>query len=181
MRLTPWRKHAELPQTQDPSGPSPFLRLRQEMDQLFDSFFGASRWGGTGLPEMTGGWSPDIELVEGDREFLVRVEIPGLDPKEIEVSLNGDTLLIAGEKRDEQQEKKSGYYVSERRYGSFRRSIELPPGTKPESISADYDKGVLTLRIGKVEGATPQRIPVKEGTSIPAKPSAEDTGEEFRE
>src|SRR5207244_5305114 len=112
-------------------------------------------------PESAGGWTPEIEVIEGDKEFTVRAEIPGLDPKDIKVSVTGKCLTLSGEKKEESEEKKSGYYHSERRYGSFHRSIELPAGTKPDAISAEYDKGVLTLKIGKAEEASSQRIRIK--------------------
>ena len=171
MRLTPWRKQTDLSR---PTGG--LRRLRDEMDLLFDSFFGSPRSSEWGFPETAGGWAPEIEVIESDKEFVVRAEVPGLDPKDIEVSVTGNRLTLSGEKKEETEEKKSGYYRSERRFGSFHRSIELPAGTKPDAISAEYDKGVLTLKIGKAEEAKAQRIPVKSaqtdgGTPGPKKTS----------
>jgi len=165
MRLTPWRKQAEL--SREPRG---IRRLRDEMDHLFDSFFGATRLSDWSSPETAGGWTPEIEVVEGDKNITVRAEVPGLDPKDIEVSVTGNRLTLSGEKKEEREEKKGGYYLSERRYGSFFRSIELPAGTKPDAVTAEYDKGVLTLRIGKAEGTPIQRIPVKTAGAATASP-----------
>lgn len=158
MRTSPWRKQSEA--SRDP-GTSSLRRLRDEVDHLFSSFFGSPRWTELGGPDSSGGWTPDIEFIEGEKDFTVRAEVPGLDPKDIEVNLKGNTLTISGERKSETQVNKDRFHHSERRYGSFFRSIELPADTKPESISAEYDKGVLTLTIAKAESAKPQRIPVK--------------------
>ncbi len=166
MRLTPWRKQSE--PTREARG---LRRLRTEMDQLFDSFFGSTRPSDSGLPESAGGWAPELEIIEGEKDFVVRAEVPGLDPKDIEVRVTGNRLTLSGEKKEEKEETKGGYHHSERRYGSFRRAIKLPAGTKPEAITAEYDKGVLTLKIAKAEEAKPQMIPVKvtrgDGSSAP--------------
>ena len=87
----------------------------------------------------------------------------------------GNRLTLSGEKKEESEEKKGGYYRSERRYGSFHRTIELPAETKPEAVSAEYDKGVLTLKIGKAEGATPKRIPIKTGSAAAETPAPKKT------
>lgn len=160
MRLTPWRKH------DDPTRGSNrgLRRFRDEMDQLFDSFFGGTRLSEWGFPESTGGWVPEIEIIEGERDYTVRAEVPGLDPKDIDVSLTGNRLTISGEKKEETEEKRGGTFHSERRFGSFHRSIELPAGVNADAVTAEVDKGVLTLKIGKAEGAALQRIPVRPST-----------------
>ena len=158
MRLTPWRKQAEL--SRESPGRSSLRGLRDQMDRLFDSFFGGSPWSDTGYPGASGSWDPDLELVETDKDFTIRAEMPGLDPEDIDVRVNGNVLTLSGEKKEEKEEKQGGFFHSERRYGSFERSIELPTGVKPESIAAEYDKGVLTLKIAKGEGVGSRRIPV---------------------
>lgn len=167
MRLTPWRKQAEL--SREGGG---VRRLRDQMDRLFDSFFGGS-WGESGVPDVAGGWVPELELAESEKEFTIRAEVPGLDPGDIDVRVTGNILTLSGEKKEESEETKGGYFHSERRYGSFHRSIELPTGVKPESISAEYDKGVLTLRITKADGVGSHRIPVKAGSPQPELPAGE--------
>lgn len=164
MRLTPWRKQTDL--SRETPGPSSIRGLRDQMDRLFDSFFGGSPWIDAGYPAAAGTWDPDLELVESDKEFTIRAEVPGLGPEDIDVRVTGNVLTLSGEKKEETEEKKSGYYHSERRYGAFQRSIELPDGAKPDSIAAEYDKGVLTLTIPKGEGVGSRRIPVK-STSTP--------------
>lgn len=158
MRLTPWRKQqADL--SRESTGRSSLRGLRDQMDRLFDSFFGGSP--DLGSPGASGSWDPDLELVESDKEYTIRAEMPGLAPEDIDVRVTGNILTLSGEKKEEMEEKKRGYFHSERRYGSFQRSIELPSGVKPDSIAAEYDKGVLTLRIAKAEGAGSRRIPVR--------------------
>ncbi len=152
------------------------LRLfRDEMDRLFSRFFN-DPWL---LPEMTGGpaaaWSPDIDVLEGYKDITVRAEIPGLDPKDIEVSLAGNLLTITGEKREENEDQGSGFYRSERRYGAFHRSVELPQDADPDQIKASYDKGVLTIHVGRKEGAKPRRIAVSgRKAEAPEPPKAEE-------
>lgn len=169
MRPTPWKKQSEL--SREGTGGLTVRRLRDQMDRLFDSFFGASPWSDEGVRDVAGGWAPELELAESEKEFTVRAEMPGLDPADIDVRITGSILTLSGEKKEEMEEKKSGRFHSERRYGAFYRSIELPAGARPEGISAEYDKGVLTLRIPKEEGAGSQRIPVKSGSSKSQSPS----------
>ena len=161
MRLTPWRKQAEL--ARDLPGTGPLRLFRDEMDRLFDSFFGGAPWGPSGL-SSAGAWSPDLELSETDKEFVIRAEMPGLEPKDIDISITGNVLTLSGEKKEESEEKKGGYYRSERRFGSFCRRLELPPGTKSESVSAEFDKGLLTLKIAKDETAASKRVEIKTGS-----------------
>jgi HSP20 family protein len=81
--------------------------------------------------------------------------------KDVDVSISGNTLTISGEKEESSKEEGKDYFVTERRYGSFRRSIELPEGIDPERITAHQDNGVLTVKIARLKTATPKHIPVK--------------------
>jgi HSP20 family protein len=161
MRLTPWRKQAPEPNR----GSGGIRRLRDEMDRLFDSFFGSPRESDWSGPASAGGWAPEIEVLEGDKEITVRAEIPGLDARDVDVSISGNRLTLSGEKKESAEERKSGSYHSERRYGYFHRTIELPAGTKAEQVTAEVDKGVLTLKIPKTEAAGVQRIPIRTAPS----------------
>lgn len=171
MRLTPWRKQADL--SRETPGRSSLRGLRDQMDRLFDSFFGGSPWSDTGLSGASRSWDPDLEFAETEKEFTIRAEMPGLNPEDIDIRVTGNVLTLSGEKKEETEEKKRGTFLSERRYGSFVRSIELPAGVKPESIQAEYDKGVLTLKIAKGEGAGSRRIPVN--SPSPQSPQKEGT------
>ena len=157
MSLIPWRGKRE-----DRQGEvSPMIALRNEMDRLFDSFvrepFGAIDW-----PSWaTGKWSPAIDVAEDEKEFTVRAELPGIDPKDLEVSVLGNQIILSGEKKECSETKEKGVYQSETRYGSFRRAIPLPEGVDTEHVDAQYAHGVLTLRLAKTAPAATKRIEVK--------------------
>ena len=159
MKGTPWRKHQEL--SRDVASPGSLRRFRDQMDRLFDSFFGLAPWEEAALTAGAGAWTPDLEVVESDKEVVVKAEMPGLDPKDIDIRVSGNVLTLSGEKKEEKEEKKEGYYRSERRYGSFFRSVELPQGAKADDVIAEFDKGILTLKIPKTGEPAARRIEVK--------------------
>jgi HSP20 family protein len=157
MSLIPWRsKQREGERTE-----SPIVALRNEMDRLFDAFvrepFGAVDWPFVGQ----GRWSPTIDIAESDQEVTVRAELPGIDPKDLDVSVSGNQLVLTGEKKESSEHQGKDYYQSESRYGSFRRSVRLPDGVDAENVDAQYANGVLTLHLKKTPSAVPKRIEVK--------------------
>jgi HSP20 family protein len=137
----------------------PFETLRKEIDQLFDSFsFGApaSRfsiepWFRHGAALV--GMAPAIDIAEKDKAYEVTAELPGLDEKDIDVTVSDNVLSIKGEKKEEKEEKEKNYYLSERRYGAFQRSFELPAGVDAGKIEAQFAKGVLTVTLPKTAEA----------------------------
>ncbi|HEY4760225.1 MAG TPA: Hsp20/alpha crystallin family protein [Thermoguttaceae bacterium] len=159
MSLIPWRSKQR---EGIPAESSPLAALRTEMDRLFDSFirepFGMLDW-----PALMGGekWWPAIDVAESDKDVTVRVEVPGIDPKELDVTVTGNQLIISGEKKESTEKKDKGFYHSEARYGSFRRVIPLPEGVDPEKVDANYANGVLTLKLQKTPSATAKRIEIK--------------------
>jgi HSP20 family protein len=158
MNLVPWRnkqrdsRHGE---------ESPLVPLRGEMDRLFDSFvrepFGALEWPLWGSDK----WSPAVDVAESDKELTVRAELPGIDPKDLDVSITGNQLVLSGEKKESSERKEKDFYHSETRYGSFRRTVPLPDGVDTENVDAEYANGVLTLRLKKTAPAATKRIEVK--------------------
>ncbi len=147
--------------------------LRSEMDRLFDRFSGAF-----GMPslrrmfdaepmfrqESTFGFAaPVVDVAENDKAYKITAELPGLEPKEVELSVSGDTLVLRGEKREEKEQKDKNTYRSERSYGSFQRSFALPQGIDRDKIAADLAKGVLTITLPKTADAQKpaQKIEVK--------------------
>jgi HSP20 family protein len=138
----------------------PFEVLRNQVDRLFHDFQ-------TGflqapffrpLPDMESFWrrdlgffnvTPAIDIVEKDKAFEVTAELPGLDAKNIDVQLSHGMLTIKGEKQEEKEEKTKDRYVSERRYGSFRRTLQVPGSVDAEKIEASYKSGVLTVTLPK--------------------------------
>jgi len=102
-----------------------------------------------------------IDLVEKKDHIEVRAEIPGMDEKDIEVSVQGGYLTLKGEKEEEKEEKEVDYHRIERRYGAFSRTVWLPDYVDPEKVTAKYQKGVLTVRLAKKESVKPRQIPVE--------------------
>ena len=126
---------------------NPFSFLHRDMDRLFDDFF--SGFDIEPFGKRYSSFSPDIEVSESDKDIKVSVELPGLDEKDIDVSLTDDTLTISGEKKEEKESKEKGYYMKERSYGSFTRSIPLYTDVEADKIDAHFKKGVLTIKLPK--------------------------------
>lgn len=140
--------------------PDVFSKVQREVDNLFERFFKGS-WGAP--LEPFGGvqaWGPSVDVVDGNKEVVVKVDLPGVDPKDLDISLTGNALVISGEKKDVQEEKGKDFYRSERTFGSFRRTVELPSVVDAEKVKAEYTNGVLTVRLEKHESVKPKRIAV---------------------
>ena len=142
-----------------PAEPSrdPFQTLRQEINDLFSSFstFPSRAW--------SGDMSPRLDVSETDQELDIDAELPGFDEKDVEVTLAGDTLTIRGERQNGQEDKGKNYHLSERRWGSFTRSITLPFDADPNDVDAKFEKGVLHIAIKKPLSiaAKTAKIPIK--------------------
>ena len=104
---------------------------------------------------------PSIDLAEKDNELVVKCEVPGMDPKDINISLSNGVLTIRGEKKQEREEKEADYHLVERSYGSFSRSIQLPKQVQSEKISASYKNGILKITLPKSEEAKKKEIKIK--------------------
>ena len=133
-------------------------RLRREMDRLWDDYFGAGR---RGLRPLEAEWAPAVDVSETAEEVVVKAEVPGMEAKDIDISLSGDILTIKGEKKSEREETKENYHLVERSYGSFSRSLKLPAAVVVDKIEASYQKGVLTISCPKKEEVKPKTIEVK--------------------
>ncbi len=130
---------------------NPLATFRQEMDKLMDDFFtGFDLRGFSTRPER---FMPQIDVVDSEKEVRVSAELPGMDEKDIDVSLTAEALTIRGEKKEETEEKGKGYYRSERSYGSFSRTIPLPVEIDTDKIEASFKKGVLTVKLPKTKEA----------------------------
>lgn len=151
--LIPWGRDRNEVARQQGDGDSPLLNLQRDINRVFDDFwsrFDRSAGVSNGLLSVTG---PRTDVTETDEAVDVSVELPGMDEKDIDVSLSDDVLTIRGEKKAEREEKKKGYYLAERSYGSFYRSIPLPPGVDSEKAEARFKKGVLTVTLPKTPEA----------------------------
>ena len=125
--------------------------LRTEIERLFDAFEPA-RWMDfpfARLPQADDGLSPAMDLSENGKAYALRIEIPGIDPARIEVKLSNGSLSISGEKSSEAQEQGDDFHISERSWGSFRRTVRLPEDVDRDAIEASCSNGVLTVILPK--------------------------------
>jgi HSP20 family protein len=160
-------------------GASPFQlmrRMREDMDRLFGSFLAPPEEAG-GIQSMNV-WAPRVDLSETDSEFILKAEVPGVVPEDLEVICTDDMLVLRGETRREDERQEGRTHWKERRFGRFERQIPLPPGTDPDQVQANFRNGVLELRISKTEEARQRvrRIPI--GGIAGAKGGQAGTGEE---
>jgi HSP20 family protein len=133
--------------------------VRSEMDRLWDTFlFGRPQR--RGFQEI-GEWLPAVDVTETKSEIVVNAEIPGMDAKDIDISLNEGTLTIRGEKKQEREDKEEEYHLIERRYGTFTRSIPLPREVDSNTASASYRNGVLKVRLPKSGKAEKKEVKIK--------------------
>ena len=131
--------------------------LQSEVNRIFDTFFG-------GNDTRARRWVPAMDLVETDDHLVLRADLPGLEKDDVNVEVKDGVLTISGERRAEQEHKSEGYHRVERAFGSFSRSLSLPDGIDAEKVTADFDKGVLEVRIPKPEERKPHRVSIGAGS-----------------
>ncbi len=134
--------------------------LQNHVNRLFDEFLGGLGQERALFADTRGEWTPALDVAETDEAVVVKMEVPGVDPKAIEVSIAGDTLTIRGEKHAETEEKGRSWHRVERSRGRFERSLTLPSPIDAEKVSAECRDGVLTLELPKREEARPKSIQV---------------------
>ena len=159
--LVPWARSRSVSPARESD--DIFTTLQRDVNSIFDNM-----WRGFGSPAVTGEGAttrlqPTTDIAETDQEYEVTVELPGIDEKDVEVTLSNGVLSIKGEKKFEREEKKKDYYLSERSFGCFQRSIRVPDGVDPEKVNAAFNKGVLTLKLPKLAEvqASTKKITVK--------------------
>lgn len=145
MELVPWRPFGEL------------SSFRGEMDKLWDRFLGERPF----FKEFSEGWTPSVDISETDDNLLVKAELPGLEAKDVNVSISGELLTIKGEKKKEKEEKDERHHYVERYSGSFQRSFRLPVNIQSDKVEASFKKGVLTVTLPKSEEAKKKAIEIK--------------------
>ena len=126
-------------------------------ERLFDDIFLR------GFPELRIGklaFVPSLDVSENDDSVVVKAEVPGVSADDLEITIDDGALVLSGEKKNESEERKEGYYRSERVFGSFRRSITLPESVDPDKVSGSYEDGVLVVTLEKTPAAKPKRVKV---------------------
>lgn len=125
----------------------PMVQIHRDIDHLFDRFFRGWGLGSADFPVFAGGdlLKPKVDLAATEKEYLLTVEIPGVDEKDISVHISGNTMTIKGEKKQEKEETDKNYYRIERSYGSFQRVLSLPEDVDQDTIKAAFKNGVLSI------------------------------------
>ena len=143
-QLTPWRPFREM------------STLRDEMDKVWDRFFGEQ----APLTPWRGEWVPSLDVSETKNNVRVRAELPGINAKDIDISLTDDVLTVTGEKKQEKEEEDENYHRVETSYGSFSRSVRLPHEVKSDKIKANYRDGILKITLPKSEKAKSKQVKI---------------------
>jgi len=132
--------------------------FRREMENMMEKFFGDET--GNGKFTVAKAWSPRVDVEETEKEILIKADLPGVEPKAVEITVQDGVLLVRGEKREEKEERKKNYHCVERFTGSFYRAIALPPGADVEKVSATSVNGVISISIPKKPEAQPKKITI---------------------
>jgi HSP20 family protein len=140
--LIPWNRNRNMPAARQTD---PFVAFRREMDRAFDSFFRGFDLPMTGNPGWSVGTWPHVEVSETDNEVKLVAELPGMEEKDVKLTLNEGRLTLKGEKKTETD----GAVYSERWHGQFERTVQLGPDVDPDKIKAEFKNGVLTVTVGK--------------------------------
>src|SRR5947209_9726546 len=133
--------------------------IQTEMNRLFNTFFESPAPGHTASAPARR-WLPAMDLVETEDHFVLRADLPGLSEKDVNIELEDNVLTVSGERKAEHEERKEGYYRVERASGSFSRSLTLPEGVDPAGVTANFDRGVLEVRVPKPEERKPRKVAI---------------------
>lgn len=153
MAIVRWEPFRDLVTTQDRS------------NRLFNDAF-SNIFGGENLTSRT--WAPPVDIYETDHDLVLKAELPGIDPKDLDIRVENGTLYLKGERKQASETNEGNYHRVERSYGSFVRTFPLPSSISTENVKADYKDGVLTLTMAKREEAKPKTIKVNVGESAQA-------------
>jgi HSP20 family protein len=140
------------------------LAIQDEMNQVFGRALG--RGDRAAGERATRAWAPALDIAERTDAYVVTVEVPGIEPEQLEITLEDGVLTISGERRFEAETKEQQYHRVERSYGAFRRSITLPARVKADAIDASFEDGLLQVVVPKAEEAKPRRIEVRSRQAV---------------
>ncbi len=134
-----------------------FSTLQDRVNRIFRESYSPE---GPGDALTTANFAPPVDVYEDEHNITLKIDVPGIDEKDIDASIENNTLTVRGERTLDKEEKEENFQRVERQYGSFTRSFTLPNSVDPEQVSADYNKGVLKIRIAKKAEAKPKQIKV---------------------
>ena len=138
--------------------------IQNEMNRLFNTFFDQPNQTGRSNGTMRR-WLPPMDLIETADHYVLRADLPGLSDEDVNVQLEDNMLTISGERKAEHQREQEGYYRLERAFGTFSRSLTLPEGVDPDGVQAQFDRGVLEIRIPKPEQKKPKTVQITVGAN----------------
>lgn len=140
--------------------PTSVTTVRDEFDRLFDQLRTTGLFGPA--PRVFESmWSPSIDFSENEKEYIVRLEAPGIPRDDLEVNIDGQTLMVSGHRDFQNEEKTEEYFWREREAGKFMRSVQLPAAIDRTNVSAVYQDGIMTIRLPKAEPSVATRVPIK--------------------
>ena len=139
-----------------------FATIQDRMNRLFRDSYGNE---GREEALTNTAFAPPVDVYEDEHSVMLKIEVPGIDEKDIDVRIENNTLTVHGERKFEKEEKEENYRRVERQYGSFTRTFTLPTTVDQESVQADYDKGVLKIKLAKKQEAKPKQIKVNVGSA----------------
>jgi HSP20 family protein len=138
-----------------------FVTIQDRMNRLFRDSYGNDEGREESLNNTS--FAPPVDVYEDEHNVILKIEVPGIDEKDIDVRIENNTMTVHGERKFEQEEKEENYRRVERQYGSFTRTFTLPQTVDQENVQADYDKGVLKIKLSKKAEAKPKQIKVNVG------------------
>jgi HSP20 family protein len=142
-----------------------FMTLRDRMNRLFEDMVAFSR--GEEKDLISSSWVPAVDIYETESEVVLSAEVPGVDEKDIEINIEDGNLTVKGERKFEKETKEENYHRIERSYGSFFRSFALPSYVDHEKIEAEYDNGLLRIRMPKKPEVKPKKVKILKPQSAP--------------
>lgn len=154
MSLIRWSPKRELA-----AWPSELTNVQREINRLFDNFFHGDVQADDSF--FSSVWTPAVDIAEQDDQYVVKVELPGVNKDDVKITLESNILTVRGEKKQEKEIKEDSYHRMERSYGSFQRSFTLPATVKSDKIDASFKDGILTVSLPKAEEAKPKQIEVR--------------------
>jgi HSP20 family protein len=147
----------------------PFRDLVQLQDRVNRLFQESAAQTGPEEGFTTSSFVPPVDIYENEHNIVLKLEVPGVDQKELDIRIENNTITIRGDRKFEKETKEENYHRVERRYGSFQRSFGLPNTVNPEQVTADYNNGILTVTLAKRAEAKPKQIKVNVGSTASPK------------